>query len=224
MPSKEFIYKMLNGHCAYCGKKVSLDEITRDHVKPKSKGGRNTVENILPSCKKCNGTKGDKSLEEFRKIYFKDRLHPETEYFYFERVFNERVKDNYKKRTEKAHQATSSYYSEEQQRKFDADPSYRAMIKIFGLLAITHEQLSAAIENYRYWDWDTPVRNMEEEYQIMLAFAENFGRVRNLFLDLVETRYGTRHFTPLERPSIDKFPDEEILAEIDKLEKITNIK
>jgi hypothetical protein len=37
---------------------------TRDHVVPKSQGGIWTV----PACLKCNGAKGDKSLEEFRRI------------------------------------------------------------------------------------------------------------------------------------------------------------
>lgn len=222
MPSKEFIHKMLNGHCAYCGKKVSLEKVTRDHVVPKSKGGGNTVENILPSCKKCNGSKGDMNLEEFRKAYFKDRPHPERERFYFERVFAKQVNDTYKSSTEKARTATSRYLSEEQQRKMDTEPSYRAMMKILGLLALAHEQLRIAVENYRCWDWNTPVRNMEEDYQMILAMADNYGRVRNLFLDLVETRYGTRSFISLERPYIDSFPDNGILAEIDKLEKTTS--
>ena len=222
MPSKEFIHKMLNGHCAYCGKKVTLEKITRDHIVPKSKGGGNTVENILPSCKKCNGTKGDTSLEEFRKEYFKGSPHPEKERFYFERVFDIHVNGTYKARTEKARMETSSYLSEEQQRKIDTEPSYRAMMKILGLLALAHEQLRIAVENYRCWDWDTPVRNMEEDYQMILVMADNFGRIRNLFLDLVETRYSTRSFISLKRPCIDSFPDKEILAEIDKLEKTTS--
>ena len=46
--------------CYYCGKHGG----TKDHVIPKSKGGTRTVE----CCGKCNHTKADLSVEEFRAV------------------------------------------------------------------------------------------------------------------------------------------------------------
>ena len=46
--------------CAYCAKPAS----TIDHVQPKSRGGKDTWENLVACCFKCNNKKGDKSLVE----------------------------------------------------------------------------------------------------------------------------------------------------------------
>lgn len=44
--------------CAYCGKKLTLENITLDHFVPLKHGGPKGALNTLPSCKKCNGYKG----------------------------------------------------------------------------------------------------------------------------------------------------------------------
>jgi 5-methylcytosine-specific restriction endonuclease McrA len=46
--------------CAYCGKNAS----TVDHVVPKSRGGKDTWENLVACCLKCNNTKSDRTLAE----------------------------------------------------------------------------------------------------------------------------------------------------------------
>jgi 5-methylcytosine-specific restriction endonuclease McrA len=48
------------GRCQYCGQKFESNELTFDHLIPRSKGGRTTWENVLTACLKCNGIKGDK--------------------------------------------------------------------------------------------------------------------------------------------------------------------
>lgn len=48
--------------CHYCGKKPAG---TIDHKIPKSKGGRTTQENCVPSCPECNGLKKDMSYGRF---------------------------------------------------------------------------------------------------------------------------------------------------------------
>ena len=60
------IYNRFDGHCAYCGKKIEFDDMTIDHILPQSKGGKDTVENTIPSCQLCNNQKADRSVEEFR--------------------------------------------------------------------------------------------------------------------------------------------------------------
>lgn len=50
--------------CQYCGKKFPSEELTLDHVYPKSRGGGTSWENIVSACKKCNQKKADKTPEE----------------------------------------------------------------------------------------------------------------------------------------------------------------
>lgn len=54
----------LYGHkCAYCG---SGDHIEADHRIPICRGGSNTIENILPACRRCNRSKFSMTEDEFR--------------------------------------------------------------------------------------------------------------------------------------------------------------
>jgi 5-methylcytosine-specific restriction endonuclease McrA len=46
--------------CAYCGNK--FENLTMDHVIPLSKGGRHEIDNIVPACRFCNGSKHNKPL------------------------------------------------------------------------------------------------------------------------------------------------------------------
>lgn len=59
-PSRQLIYKRDHNTCQYCGSKSKL---TIDHVIPKSKGGKDTWENLVVACSKCNTRKGDKLIE-----------------------------------------------------------------------------------------------------------------------------------------------------------------
>ncbi len=52
--------------CAYCHTKLSPNECTTDHVKPKAKGGKSSWENCVCACFDCNNKKGDKTCEEAR--------------------------------------------------------------------------------------------------------------------------------------------------------------
>lgn len=52
--------------CAYCGKTYATHSalLTRDHVVPVSRGGKNEWTNVVTSCKKCNNYKDNKFLHE----------------------------------------------------------------------------------------------------------------------------------------------------------------
>lgn len=61
--------------CFYCGSRPVREPNARsrgrlpetiDHIVPRSLGGRNIIDNILPSCRTCNRAKNDMTLDEFR--------------------------------------------------------------------------------------------------------------------------------------------------------------
>lgn len=47
--------------CQYCG---STQELTLDHVMPRSRGGRHTWDNVVTACRDCNQRKGSRTPEE----------------------------------------------------------------------------------------------------------------------------------------------------------------
>ncbi len=50
--------------CAYCGKSSGDHELTKDHIKPQSRGGPTTWMNCVTACKKCNNKKDNRTPEE----------------------------------------------------------------------------------------------------------------------------------------------------------------
>jgi len=50
--------------CAYCGKTFRATELTRDHIIPKSRNGKNTWTNCVTACRRCNSMKNDMTPEE----------------------------------------------------------------------------------------------------------------------------------------------------------------
>ncbi|WOX04566.1 HNH endonuclease [Microbulbifer pacificus] len=50
--------------CLYCGSWFPLRDLTRDHVQPVSKGGRDVWENVVTACRRCNQHKGNRLLQD----------------------------------------------------------------------------------------------------------------------------------------------------------------
>lgn len=50
--------------CAYCGRHFHLDDLTREHIIPTSRGGLDTWMNCITACRPCNGHKGNRLPEE----------------------------------------------------------------------------------------------------------------------------------------------------------------
>jgi 5-methylcytosine-specific restriction endonuclease McrA len=61
---KKAIYERDKGICQYTGKKLSYNAGTLDHIKPKSKGGKDTFENLVLCDPQVNHRKGNKSNKE----------------------------------------------------------------------------------------------------------------------------------------------------------------
>src|SRR5213592_4933265 len=58
------IYARDGNRCQYCGKRMPTTELSLDHVKPKSQGGKSTWENIVCCCVKCNVKKGGRTPDQ----------------------------------------------------------------------------------------------------------------------------------------------------------------
>ena len=49
--------------CQYCLDIFDVNQLTLDHVIPRSKGGQTEWQNIVTCCKSCNTKKGSKTLK-----------------------------------------------------------------------------------------------------------------------------------------------------------------
>jgi len=50
--------------CGFCGRRYPVAKLSRDHIHPTSKGGKNIWQNCVTACKSCNHAKADMTLEE----------------------------------------------------------------------------------------------------------------------------------------------------------------
>ena len=50
--------------CAYCGCEYGYLKLTRDHIRPVSRGGLDTWMNVVTACRNCNGIKRNRTPEE----------------------------------------------------------------------------------------------------------------------------------------------------------------
>ncbi len=50
--------------CQYCGRRFPSEQLTMDHVLPRSRGGKTTWSNVVTACKRCNQYKSNRTPEE----------------------------------------------------------------------------------------------------------------------------------------------------------------
>lgn len=50
--------------CKLCGKQLTYEDATLDHVIPRSRGGSGALNNLVTACKPCNQWKDDKMMRE----------------------------------------------------------------------------------------------------------------------------------------------------------------
>lgn len=80
---RKIIYDGSNGHCALCGQKLLLKDMTIDHIVPLSMGGNDDMDNVQASCFSCN--------------QFKDNILPEIFMDRIEKIFLHQAEKNYDK-------------------------------------------------------------------------------------------------------------------------------
>jgi 5-methylcytosine-specific restriction endonuclease McrA len=61
MLTRRNVFRRDHFRCQYCG---GMDKLTLDHVLPKSRGGRDSWENLVTACMPCNNRKGNRTPEE----------------------------------------------------------------------------------------------------------------------------------------------------------------
>jgi hypothetical protein len=79
--NREEVYNKCSGHCAYCGIEITMKQMQVDHIKPLYRNdkvetlevwgverGTDEMDNLNPSCARCNKWKSTFSLEMFRTI------------------------------------------------------------------------------------------------------------------------------------------------------------
>jgi 5-methylcytosine-specific restriction endonuclease McrA len=78
--NRQQVYDKCGGHCAYCGKDITMKQLQVDHIQAhwhtvseeeaKRHGltkGSHEIDNLLPSCARCNRWKATWSIEQFRQ-------------------------------------------------------------------------------------------------------------------------------------------------------------
>ncbi|MCV9386777.1 HNH endonuclease [Reichenbachiella ulvae] len=59
--TRQNLFKRDNNCCQYCG---SRENLTIDHLIPRSRGGRSVWDNLVTACKHCNAKKGDMTPDQ----------------------------------------------------------------------------------------------------------------------------------------------------------------
>ena len=62
--SRRNIFERDRNTCQYCGTTFNKMDLTIDHVVPRSRGGKDTWDNLVLACVKCNVKKGDRPPEQ----------------------------------------------------------------------------------------------------------------------------------------------------------------
>ena len=63
------VWEKYGRHCAYCGKKIAYKDMHVDHIIPRSDiESTENIDNLNPSCKRCNLYKSNRSIEGFREL------------------------------------------------------------------------------------------------------------------------------------------------------------
>ena len=62
--TRQNIFERDQHSCQYCGKKFKLEKLTIEHILPRSRGGKNSWENLVCACIDCNRKKRDRTPEE----------------------------------------------------------------------------------------------------------------------------------------------------------------
>jgi 5-methylcytosine-specific restriction endonuclease McrA len=82
--SNKSLFARDHHRCAYCGNYFDTDDLTKDHIIPKSHKGKNTWQNLITSCKPCNGRKADRTPQAAgMRLKYEPYVPSRLEYLFF---------------------------------------------------------------------------------------------------------------------------------------------
>lgn len=84
--SRRTLYKRDKMKCQYCGCTPGSEELTIDHVIPRSQGGGTTWENCVLCCVDCNRKKADKTPKQANMKLLKEPKKPDMSVFRFDTI------------------------------------------------------------------------------------------------------------------------------------------
>lgn len=70
------IYMRDHYTCQYCGVRPAKEELTIDHITPRSRGGRSSWENVVLACQRCNSRKGSMMPDEAKMALLRPPKRP----------------------------------------------------------------------------------------------------------------------------------------------------
>lgn len=67
---RRYIFNKYNGHCGYCGQLIEFKKFQVDHIVPQYNKlpECDNINNLMPTCRKCNHYKRAGTLETFRRL------------------------------------------------------------------------------------------------------------------------------------------------------------
>jgi 5-methylcytosine-specific restriction endonuclease McrA len=77
--SRRNLYLRDRNTCQFCGKRFYTEDLTMDHVIPKSKGGKVCWTNIVLACVSCNNRKSNLTLVEAEMRLIRQPFEPKVE-------------------------------------------------------------------------------------------------------------------------------------------------
>ncbi len=73
MLSRKNVLRRDGTRCQYCG---TREQLTVDHVLPKSRGGKDVWKNLVAACIRCNNRKGNRTPEEAEMLLRRQPFRP----------------------------------------------------------------------------------------------------------------------------------------------------
>ncbi|MEM7233237.1 MAG: HNH endonuclease [Planctomycetota bacterium] len=62
--SRRNLFRRDQHTCQYCGKKCSTEELSIDHIVPRSRGGPGSWTNCVAACRRCNERKANRTIQQ----------------------------------------------------------------------------------------------------------------------------------------------------------------